>query len=277
MIEQNYCVYVHTNKINGKKYVGITRRDPEKRWLNGRGYIGCNAFYAAIKKYGWLGFYHDILSTGLTKSDAENMEKQLIKIFKTTQRKYGYNIMFGGSVASSGSWTPEMRKHQSEIKTGKTGWDASHLCLVDQYDVHHNFIKTYPSLSEAGREAGVSKSAIFKAITDVVSYTAGGFYWSYHGKEPKWGVHKTRPVAQIDIITGNIINIFVSAGEACKYTGLDTTTIKKYCTIQSICAKKFIWRYIDACVVSGHIIDKQTFKEVGIDEAANLLIILNNN
>ena len=47
-----YTVYCHTNKINGKKYVGITKRLVEKRWLNGRGYNGNSIFRKAINKYG---------------------------------------------------------------------------------------------------------------------------------------------------------------------------------------------------------------------------------
>ena len=36
-----YTVYVHKNKINGKCYVGITSKVPEKRWRNGLGYNPC--------------------------------------------------------------------------------------------------------------------------------------------------------------------------------------------------------------------------------------------
>lgn len=32
-----YSVYKYTAP-NGKVYIGITGKDPEKRWLNGRGY-----------------------------------------------------------------------------------------------------------------------------------------------------------------------------------------------------------------------------------------------
>lgn len=29
--ERDYCVYIHINNNNNKKYVGITKRNPKKR------------------------------------------------------------------------------------------------------------------------------------------------------------------------------------------------------------------------------------------------------
>ena len=49
-----YTLYCHINTINHKRYVGITKRKPEYRWNNGEGYVGCTAFYRAIKKYGCI-------------------------------------------------------------------------------------------------------------------------------------------------------------------------------------------------------------------------------
>lgn len=48
----NYTIYMHKNKINGKIYIGQTSQEPKKRWDNGRGYIDCSRFYNAILKYG---------------------------------------------------------------------------------------------------------------------------------------------------------------------------------------------------------------------------------
>lgn len=88
----NYLVYKHVNKINGKIYIGITGREPNARWRNGNGYKGQSYFYNAICKYGWGNFDHIIIRKGLTLEEAELVEKILIKRYKTTNRNFGYNI-----------------------------------------------------------------------------------------------------------------------------------------------------------------------------------------
>ena len=57
-----WIVYQHTNKTNCKKYIGITSRTwKERAGANGINYRSCPHFYAAIEKYGWDGFEHEIL------------------------------------------------------------------------------------------------------------------------------------------------------------------------------------------------------------------------
>lgn len=93
----DYIVYIHTNKANGKKYVGITSMLPEKRWAGGRGYRSNRLFYRAIQKYGWDGFTHEIVESGLTKQEAYQKEIELIQSMQLTNPKYGYNLDKGGN------------------------------------------------------------------------------------------------------------------------------------------------------------------------------------
>lgn len=93
----DYYVYLHINKINGKIYVGITRKtNVNDRWHNGRGYQYNQHFWSAIKKYGWNNFEHEIFASNLTEEEASNMEKLLIEKLDTTNPNNGYNIASGG-------------------------------------------------------------------------------------------------------------------------------------------------------------------------------------
>lgn len=92
-----YKVYVWTNSVNGKRYVGTTGTTMEKRaGANGYYYQGSPKFYAAIQKYGFDKFYYDILADGLTKEEAAELEARYIKEFDTMNPDVGYNLQEGG-------------------------------------------------------------------------------------------------------------------------------------------------------------------------------------
>ena len=55
-------VYCHINKINNKKYIGITSSSAERRWgINGSGYKGSYFYEHGIEAFGWDGFIHLLL------------------------------------------------------------------------------------------------------------------------------------------------------------------------------------------------------------------------
>lgn len=112
----NYIVYLHTTP-SGKRYVGITSKKPEQRWLNGRGYLRNNHFWNAIKAYGWENISHEILESGLSREDAGIAEKKYISVFKSNDPLYGYNLTDGGEKGAH--HTEESRKKLSKAMTGK--------------------------------------------------------------------------------------------------------------------------------------------------------------
>lgn len=117
MCKNNYCVYVHTNKTNGKVYVGLTGMKPEDRWRNGNGYHNKTYFKNAIDKYGWDNFTHEIIKDNLTKEDAANWEIYYISFYKSSDRRYGYNMSSGGENGGGHPQSEETRR-----KIGENGY-----------------------------------------------------------------------------------------------------------------------------------------------------------
>ena len=96
-MEKNYIVYIHITP-SGKKYVGITHQNPQKRWDNGNGYSENEHFYRAIKKYGWDNIEHIILYENLSKEEACEKEIELIAKYKSNNSNFGYNKSYGGQL-----------------------------------------------------------------------------------------------------------------------------------------------------------------------------------
>ena len=97
--EHGYSVYEHIFP-DGKKYIGLAKGDPKKRWGNdGRGYSGVQSLREAIQKFGWDNIEHNVILTGLQRAQAQKLEKYLIKSFDTIEQ--GYNTRPGGEAGKT--------------------------------------------------------------------------------------------------------------------------------------------------------------------------------
>ena len=113
-------IYVATNKINGKKYVGQTRQ-PLRRRLSGHVYDsrhGCKLpFCRAIAKYGINGFDFEEFAFSDELLDCE--EINFIARLKTNSPN-GYNISNGGG-GSLGKKYKMTEEHKSKIAAKRMG------------------------------------------------------------------------------------------------------------------------------------------------------------
>ena len=91
----SFYVYVHKNKVNNKKYVGVTRLNLTTRWKNGKGYDHNKHLTLAVEKYGWDNFDHQVFEVD-TESEMFYLEKYLITYYETTDPNKGYNHSIGG-------------------------------------------------------------------------------------------------------------------------------------------------------------------------------------
>lgn len=239
----NYCVYIHRNKINNKVYIGLTKQKPEERWrLNGAGYKGQTKFWNAIQKYSWNNFDHIIYASNLSESQASEIEKDLIKKFDAI--KNGYNVKEGGNIPKHSIKTIQkisnsmLGKHHSEqTKNQISNSEYHNKSKIKVYCVELN--TCYESLSEASKKTGIDKSSISKVCKGEAK-TAGGYHWAYQNQKPKILQDKRyRPVKCIT--TGKV---YISTMEAARDTNSDNSNIKKVCDGKYKTTNKLKWCYI---------------------------------
>lgn len=110
------CVYKITNLRNQKVYLGKTR-DVRQRWREHTSKAhqdrrkGLSPLYSALRKYGIENFHIEVLSSHDTDQEAYEAEVEAIRIHKSNQRRYGYNLTSGGEGVTP---TPEWKARLSE-------------------------------------------------------------------------------------------------------------------------------------------------------------------
>ena len=173
-MSNHYCVYMHILLTDGRKYIGLTSRNPAERWgKNGKGYKDNDYFYRTIQKYGWDAFKHEILFENLTKDQACAKEKALIKLFNTQNSKYGFNITEGGEHCAC---TEITKQKLSKIHTKYVIDDNE---LIDLY-LNKNlsmekcaeyFGCSYGPIARRLSQLGIVKSKELKDAYNTVYYT----------------------------------------------------------------------------------------------------------
>ena len=113
-----YIIYKHTNKINGKSYVGQTKYTMERR-LKGhlssakRASSKTKPFHLALAKYGIKAFESTVIETGLNKEEASRREIYWIK--KVDSFCNGYNATLGGDYFDG--YVPKKGREHHAYKT----------------------------------------------------------------------------------------------------------------------------------------------------------------
>jgi group I intron endonuclease len=117
-----YRVYLITNLINDKVYVGLTKHTIWQRWSTHQvkaEYGRQGYFYNALRKYGAWDFRIQQLAEVGTLKQAENLERVWIALFQSADRQYGYNSTFGGDGARHNEHTREKLR---KLVEGKNPW-----------------------------------------------------------------------------------------------------------------------------------------------------------
>lgn len=177
---RKYVVYVHINKTNLKVYVGQTGQSLQRRWRDGKGYLNCDTYFSnAIKKYGWDSFEHIVLEEGLTKSEADFYEKMYIREYKSYDRRYGYNLTFGGDGMTPTEETRmKMKLHRPDFKGEKSpryGVSLKECMSPESYERWLKSLQEYGTKHRGGDNSNAKrvycyeKDKIYGSLTDAAN------------------------------------------------------------------------------------------------------------
>ena len=245
-MENTYTLYKHTTP-SGKVYIGITSKNPERRWRkDGAGYKSSPHFYAAIQKYGWENIKHEILLEGLSKEGAAAKEKEMIKFYNSTDRNCGYNQTYGGDLGLK--ITPEIRKRISESnKRYYSNPEVRESMRIANTGYRHT--------DEAKEKMSKSHMGVTHVVTDEcrrkLSESLRRHYSSPENRKKHEddfkriadiGRRKSKKVEQIDHF-GNVVAVYESAKEAFRMTGIRDGNISKCCRNKVKHAGGYCWRY----------------------------------
>ena len=202
-------IYLITNNINGKKYVGKTELSVKKRWKqhikdSKREKCEIRPLYRAIRKYGENNFSICEIDTG-HGNELSNKEQYWIQYYNTYED--GYNATLGGD-------GKVLLDYDEIIKTYLTTHNATEVarilgCSVEsvykilkandipiikdkevivekyakeivQYDKKGNFIKTYKSAHDAARSLGNERyRQHIQVCLKGKRKSAWGYIWEY--------------------------------------------------------------------------------------------------
>lgn len=238
MYGKEWCVYKHTNKTNGKCYIGITSKRPEVRWAKGVGYQQNKYFWNAIQKYGWDGFDHEILLVGLSREEACSKEIELIGQYGSYMPN-GYNLTIGGEGSNGWKMTAEQRAKISARNKGK---------------------KRPPEIGEMIRRRSLGKKASPETKAKMSAVRKG----KYHTEETKQKLSKImkdkggfpqvaidaaaekhkRPVAQYSL-DDEFIRVWSSAMDAEREGGFIHNAIARCARGKSTYHKGYKWSYFE--------------------------------
>ena len=255
----NKTIYCFTNKINGKRYIGSTVQEPNKRFNQHMYNVSHELdrhysypLYAAIRKYGIENFNFEILaSKECTEEEIRLLEAEYIKKFNSVCPN-GYN--------QTNNTLHPINSEETYEKIRETKREKA--MRVAEIDCKNNIIQIYRSIIDCAEILGVNERKIASCCRGerkttqnkrfcwvdeldepIVPEYTGDFYKGALGTTQ---IQKTsRKVAKIDLKTKEILATYDTIALAARENKCDASGITKTCKgIRAYCGG-YLWKYID--------------------------------
>lgn len=264
-------IYLITNLINDKKYIGQTIRKPKYRWAehitNTLNPVMTVSY--AMSKYGVENFIFEVIDECSSHDELNEAESYWID-FHNTFNGHGYNMTSGGNLNTIVS---EQTKIKLSKKTsgknngmyGKAHTDETKKKISDKNKGRVHSCETRKKLSD--RMIG-NKHHMYgkhhseetkRKISESQKGEKGNFYGRTHTDETKnkmsmsnrmkgkTGIQHncSKVVIQINKITNEELTCWFSISDVHRELGIDQSSISRVCRGKQTLAGGFIWEYVN--------------------------------
>lgn len=180
-------IYLITNLLNGKQYVGKTKYTLARRFTQHCTRDYKTYLHNAIKKYGRENFTIEEICC-CDDEYWKDLEQFYIKKLHTHYSEGGYNITWGGD---DNPMDDEIVKHRHKKAMSTKEKREQDRLNISKYN--HSELRKLNDLETSKRQKGI-----------------------YVAQFKKWNDSRKQPIAMLDD-DGNVIMQFESCSEACKY------------------------------------------------------------
>lgn len=252
-------IYKITNSINGKIYIGQTRRTIDERWQQHKSCASCknlgykSKLYDAMRKYGVAAFKIEEVEQCFDEF-LDERETHWIRFYDAINS--GYNIAIGG------------RGHISECKQ------------IVQFDLDGNYIQTFASISEIVSLFNVKPQCIYSACNGAKRQSAG-YQWRFLEDAEKCSMKLTaiKPVPKVKEVhqyamSGEYVASYKSISSAVAKFGFHGTGgIRRACIGEIRWAYGYRWSYEKVDKLPDIRDDGSNQKIVQIDFNGNVIAV----
>lgn len=204
-------VYIITNKINNKCYIGKTK-NKNTRWSQHKSLAKSkrinNYFYNSLRKYGVENFSFEIVKSCDTEEESYDYERLLIKLFDTRNKEYGYNNAEGGRGSKGYKVKEELKEYFHDKYVGSKSirakfTDQEVITILDEYSTENWTCK------QLSQKYNCSKATIINVISGTtysdIEYDRSKFkdigYKNKYFNKAKGEAVKTCKLSDIDVKT----------------------------------------------------------------------------
>ena len=235
-------VYLITNTINSKLYVGITTRSMDERFREHKydHKYSKSHLYRAMRKYGFDNFLFSIIeevkssSLDSLASTLFRLERYYIDLYDTY--KNGYNSTLGGDGCVGFHLSEEAKKKISRIHKGKTISDEHRKKISEFMSSDKN-----PNLGKHMSDEDKKRSSL--AHKGKCQGSNNGMYGKSRPDLSQRNLEGSFKIIQLTLDSNKVVRIWDSLRQIQRETGWNRSCISDCCNGKSKYSHGYIWKY----------------------------------